>query len=153
MLIGRLLDKITELHVVLTEANGSFLSSEISREALLELIDQREKLLRDIWYLFDQLVKAIKKEYIDQPFEYNNIADIALALPILNPEHDKACQKFKKVLSDLVHSDTRVEQAVQKGLHEFKNEINKLRRSSKSLNGYKQGSQLPATSAFIDKKK
>lgn len=152
MKVTKYLIKIKNAYEELAEANSNFAEKElIDSQALNELIKKRDVIIDDIEWLFIELCKSIRNNYIDQPFKCRNLPEALRALPVIDPLMQQHCAEIKSALQKLVESDKKIEEAVQKQKQTFQIEINKLRRTHKNLAGYKQGA--PIGSAFIDKKK
>lgn len=149
MKIKKILTGLTEAFKLLVEANEKFVGKEPGAESFRALIDQRELVMEDIDLYTKDLIKEINHIYRDNSFNCKNLSEAVRALLVLAPELSQNCDKLKDSLADLVSSDNLVEKKIANLKDSLKSEINKVRKGSKVLKGYKQAD--PMGSCFINK--
>lgn len=149
MQIKKILLSLANSYQKLVRANESFAGREIDSDKFQTLIDQRSLIIEDTDLLTAELIKEINHVYLDNSFSCKNIPEAVRALQILAPELVNECEALKTSLHALVESDARVEEKLTNLKDSLKNEINKIRKSSRVIKGYKQAD--PMGSCFIDK--
>lgn len=151
MEIKKILADITEAFKQLVKANEMFSNNEPGIESFQALVNQRELIIEDIENLTHELIKEINHIYRDNSFACKNLSETIRALVVLAPELSEKCNALKACLSELVESDKLIEKKLLDLKDSVKLELNKIRKGSKILKGYKQAN--PMDSCFIDKTK
>ncbi|GAB4271290.1 MAG: hypothetical protein Kow0029_08820 [Candidatus Rifleibacteriota bacterium] len=149
MVIKKVLNKLTEAFNQLVHANEEFLNQDGGTEDFRNLIDQRNLVIEDLDLLATELSREINIVYRDHSFSCKTIPDALRALAVLAPELADECDKVKEALARLVESDKKVEKFVSGLKESVKAEIQKIRKGSRILKGYKQAD--PMGSCFINK--
>jgi hypothetical protein len=149
MEIKKILTGLTGAFKQLVKANEVFSGKEPGAESFRALVDQRELMMEDVEHLTHELIKEINHIYRDNSFACKNLSEAVRALLILAPELSEKCEALKDSLSKLVESDKLVEKKISDLKDSVKLEINKVRKGSKVLKGYKQPD--PMGSCFINK--
>lgn len=152
MIIEQKISAVIQAYLSLIEANKGFLS--VSREhieSFRNLIDQRTLISEDIDLLSQEIVKEAEKLFIGTTFDSSSMIDALRALPLVCPEMSEICQQLKDTLRELVESDSSVEKFISKLSSEIRTEINKVRKGSQGIKGYRQVETLG--SCFINKVK
>jgi len=152
MIIEQKINAVLQAYRSLIQANKNFLAVNREHvESFRSLIDQRAMLIEDIELLTQQMVSESRKLFQGTNFDFSSLVEVVRALPLICPEMAEVCQKLKDTLRELVDSDVSVENALNKLSDEIKAELNKIRKGSHGLKGYRQVETLG--SCFINRVK
>lgn len=151
MTIKKTLLRLVEAYNCMVRANESFIDKNSGSEGFRNLIDQRNLIIEDIDLLASELAKEINLIYREHSFPCKTIPEAVRALFVLAPELSGECDSLKESLRELVKSDLAVEANVAKLKDVVKDEIQKIRKGSRVIKGYKQAD--PMGSCFINKVK
>ncbi|NCB38648.1 MAG: hypothetical protein EOM80_07755 [Erysipelotrichia bacterium] len=149
MTISKRLKAVSTAYQLLSNANSSFIEKNSGIDGFRNLIEQRNIIVEDIELLTRELINDINQTFRDHSFTCQNLAEVIRAIQILVPAMSADCENVKKSLKELVESDKLVEENISRFCGDLKVEINKIRKDSKSIRGYRQLESLG--SCFIDK--
>lgn len=150
MIIEQKINAVLQAYKSLILANKNFLA--INREhveSFRSLIDKRAMLIEDIELLTQELVMESGRLFNGTTFDFSSLVEVVRALPLVCPEMTDLCQQLKDALRELVDSDAAVESFVNNLSSEIKAELNRIRKGTTGLKGYRQVETLG--SCFINK--
>jgi predicted hydrolase (HD superfamily) len=146
-------DSVNQLamaYAKLKEANQKFIADENAAvEAFQHLIDQRRLVIEDIDIIAIEFRKQISHKFREHSFPCGTVPEMIRAVQVLAPDCEKDCNNLKEKLKQLVESDEEVEKKIELLKDSVKKEINKIRRGTKGIRGYKQNQTMG--SCFINK--
>ena len=151
----RSLERLSDLYSALHNGNIDFLKQDDRPEHLNLLLDLRELSYEEIKGLLSEMVEALQDNIAAKIPELQtsgsgSVRDLIVLLSEVFPEDSSRWrEKLRQALEQLVQSDQRVYETIEKRKAGISNQLKTVRRGSRLMRGYRQAD--PMGSCFIDK--
>ncbi len=145
------LETLKQMYSTLIKSNEEFSNSEVDDESFDSLVNHRSVIIDDTEILIREIKQIIEGENEEIVFKKESFVEVLFKILELYPDLIELVNELNGVLTKLVETDKLVGEKIEEYYGKIKNEIGKVRKTSKSLKGY---SQLDTYgSCFINKMK
>ncbi len=143
-----IIQSMTRFWENLSRDNLSFLNESPDSASIQMLLDQRELVLEENRALEQRFLEEWRERMPEHPTQ--RLSEALDVLGRLHPAGTGALNAFRQALEQLIDTDHRVQEKLQRQRQDIEGQIKSLKRSSTLVKGYKQATPFDS-SCFIDK--